>query len=144
MLIQATNSQHGLAINNRKFYWNSIENYFEPINYDSNSNIDAEVPSTSTAIYRLPISNQFIKAFERVAVLGTQAGVGGSEFKIFAPLIEMSKAAIIRCGTSLGLDYSLTHSCYDPGVSGAPCGLCDSCQLRARGFAEAGIRDPLL
>ena len=87
---------------------------------------------------------QFIKAFERVAALGTRAGVEGGEFKILAPLIEMSKAAIIRCGTSLGLDYSLTHSCYDPGASGSPCGLCDSCRLRARGFAEAGIRDPLL
>ena len=64
LLIQATNSQHALAIGNRKFYWNSIENYFEPINYDSNANIDAEAPSTTTAIYRLPISNQFIKAFD--------------------------------------------------------------------------------
>jgi hypothetical protein len=64
LLIQATNSQHSLSTNNRKFYWNSIENYFEPINYDSNSNIDAESPSTTTAIYRLPISNQFFKAFD--------------------------------------------------------------------------------
>ena len=87
---------------------------------------------------------QFIQAFERLAALGTRAGVGGGEFKILAPLIEMSKATIIRCGTSLGLDYSLTHSCYDPGTSGAPCGRCDSCQLSARGFTEAGIRDPLL
>jgi hypothetical protein len=64
LLIQATNSQHALAIANRKFYWNSIENYFEPINYDSNANIDAEAPSTTTAIYRLPISNQFVEAFD--------------------------------------------------------------------------------
>jgi hypothetical protein len=64
LLIQATNSQHGLALNNRKFYWNSIENYFEPINYDSNTNIDANAPSTMSAIFRLPISNQFIKTFD--------------------------------------------------------------------------------
>ena len=87
---------------------------------------------------------EFIAAFERVADLGTRAGVEGSRFRIHAPLIAMSKAEIIRHGNTLGLDYGLTHSCYDPRPDGRPCGTCDSCVLRAKGFREAGIADPLL
>jgi 7-cyano-7-deazaguanine synthase len=87
---------------------------------------------------------EFIRAFERVAALGTRAGVEGSAFRIHTPLIELTKAEIIRRGLQLGLDYKLTHSCYDPRADGAPCGTCDSCQLRARGFHEAGVPDPLL
>ena len=86
----------------------------------------------------------FIEAFERMAALATKAGVEGARFRIHAPLISLTKAEIIRRGLALGLDYGLTHSCYDPGPGGAPCGRCDSCVLRARGFAEAGVRDPLL
>jgi 7-cyano-7-deazaguanine synthase len=87
---------------------------------------------------------EFIAAFERVADLGTRAGVEGSRFRIHTPLIAMSKADIIRQGTTLGLDYGLTHSCYDPLPDGRPCGTCDSCVLRAKGFREAGMADPLL
>jgi 7-cyano-7-deazaguanine synthase len=86
----------------------------------------------------------FIHAFEDVAARGTRAGVEGARFRIHTPLIALSKAEIIRRGLALGLDYGLTHSCYDPGASGSPCGCCDSCVLRARGFAEAGAIDPLL
>ena len=86
---------------------------------------------------------EFIDAFERVANLATKAGVEGARFRVYAPLLTLSKADIIRRGTALGLDYGLTHSCYDP-VADRPCGLCDSCVLRARGFAEAGVPDPLL
>jgi 7-cyano-7-deazaguanine synthase len=86
----------------------------------------------------------FIRAFERLAHVATRSGIGGVNLRLHAPLVEMSKADIIRAGTSLGLDYGLTHSCYDPLPDGAPCRRCDSCQLRARGFAEAGARDPLL
>jgi 7-cyano-7-deazaguanine synthase len=86
----------------------------------------------------------FIRAFESLAAVATKAGVEGATFRIHAPLLEMTKADIIRRGLALHLDYGLTHSCYDPDPSGAPCGRCDSCQLRARGFAEAGARDPLL
>ena len=75
---------------------------------------------------------------------GYRAGVEGARFHVHTPLIAMSKAAIIRRGIELGLDYGLTHSCYDPSTSGQPCGRCDSCVLRARGFAEAGLSDPLL
>jgi 7-cyano-7-deazaguanine synthase len=85
----------------------------------------------------------FIRAFEDVAAQGTRAGVEGSRFRIHTPLIAWSKAEIIARGLALGLDYSLTHSCYDPGATGAPCGRCDSCVLRARGFADAGAIDPL-
>jgi len=85
---------------------------------------------------------EYLRAFERVAALATRAGVQGRPLRIVAPLIEMSKADIIRRGLSLGLDYSLTHSCYDPRADGRPCGRCDSCILREKGFAEAGIRDP--
>jgi 7-cyano-7-deazaguanine synthase len=87
---------------------------------------------------------EFIDAFEKTARLATKAGVEGERFNIRAPLISMSKSEIIRRGVSLGLDYGLTHSCYDPLPKGAPCGLCDSCVLRARGFHEAGVDDPLL
>jgi 7-cyano-7-deazaguanine synthase len=87
---------------------------------------------------------EFIGAFERVATLATRAGVEGTRFRIHAPLIALSKADIIRRGVALGLDYGLTHSCYDPRPDGTPCGRCDSCVLRARGFREAGVADPLL
>ena len=87
---------------------------------------------------------EFIAAFERLACLATAQGVGGARFRIHAPLQHLTKAEIIRKGLQLGLDYGLTHSCYDPGPEGRPCGRCDSCALRAAGFAEAGIADPLL
>jgi 7-cyano-7-deazaguanine synthase len=87
---------------------------------------------------------EYIDAFERMAVLATKAGVEGGRFHIRAPLISMSKAEIIKQGMALGLDYGITHSCYDPGPHGVPCGLCDSCVLRAKGFQEAGVKDPLI
>jgi 7-cyano-7-deazaguanine synthase len=87
---------------------------------------------------------EFIRAFEALANLATRAGVEGTRYRIHTPLITLSKADIIRKGISLGLEYSLTHSCYDPHPSGAPCGACDSCLIRARGFAEAGALDPLV
>ena len=86
----------------------------------------------------------FIHAFEHVAAYGTRAGVEGARFRIRTPLIALSKAEIIMRGVALGLDYGLTHSCYDPAASGSPCGRCDSCVLRARGFAAAGMIDPLV
>jgi 7-cyano-7-deazaguanine synthase len=87
---------------------------------------------------------EYIAAFERLASLGTKVGVEGTGvWEIHTPLIRMTKAEIIRTGTELGVDYSLTHSCYDPGPGGRPCGHCDSCLLRLKGFAEAGLRDPL-
>jgi 7-cyano-7-deazaguanine synthase len=86
----------------------------------------------------------FIEEFERLAVLATKAGAEGARFRIRAPLLTLSKADIIRRGVALGLDYGLTHSCYDPLPDGRPCERCDSCRLRARGFAEAGVPDPLL
>jgi 7-cyano-7-deazaguanine synthase len=85
---------------------------------------------------------EFIEAFENLARLATKAGVEGAHFKIQAPLIEMSKADIIRAGTELGVDYSMTVSCYQAAPDGAACGKCDSCRLRAAGFAAAGIPDP--
>ncbi len=87
---------------------------------------------------------EYLEAFERVAALATKAGVEGRPIRILAPLLRLSKAQIIRAGIALGLDYGLTHSCYDPDASGAPCGRCDSCRLRARGFMEAGTDDPVL
>jgi 7-cyano-7-deazaguanine synthase len=87
---------------------------------------------------------EFIAAFERLAALATKAGVEGRPLRVHAPLIDLTKAGIIRRGLALGLDYGLTHSCYDPDASGRPCGRCDSCRLRARGFAEAGVPDPAL
>lgn len=87
----------------------------------------------------------YIAAFEQMASLATKAGVEGRQgVKIHAPLIDLTKADIIRAGTALGVDYGLTCSCYDPDENGRPCGRCDSCRLRAKGFAEAGAADPLL
>jgi len=87
---------------------------------------------------------EFVSAFEALANLATRAGVEGERFHVQTPLIMMTKAEIIRRGIALGLDYSLTHSCYDPLPSGRPCERCDSCVLRARGFEAAGVSDPLL
>ena len=87
---------------------------------------------------------EFLAAFEATANLGTKAGVEGRlRFTIHAPLMDLGKAEIIRRGVELGVDYGLTHSCYDPGPAGLACGHCDSCQLRLRGFAEAGLKDPV-
>jgi 7-cyano-7-deazaguanine synthase len=85
---------------------------------------------------------EFIAAFEKLAVLATKTGVEGRPVAIRAPLIQMNKADIIRAGTQLGVDYSLTLSCYQPDVSGLACGLCDSCRLRRQGFVSAGVSDP--
>jgi len=86
---------------------------------------------------------EYIEAFERLANLATKAGVEGKiKFRIQAPLIRLTKAEIIRRGLALGVDYSLTHSCYDPAPDGRACGQCDSCLLRKKGFREAGIPDP--
>lgn len=88
---------------------------------------------------------EYIVAYQKMANLATKAGVEGRQrLKIHTPLIEMSKAEIIKLGSSLGVDYSLTHSCYDPGPKGRLCGSCDSCLLRAKGFSEARMADPLL
>ena len=87
---------------------------------------------------------EFIAAFERLADLATRAGVEGARFRIHTPLLALGKADIIRRGLDLGLDYGLTHSCYDPSPDGRPCGACDSCVLRAKGFREAGVVDPIL
>lgn len=86
----------------------------------------------------------FVKAFEELADVGTKAGVegGGRTWKVHTPLIHWSKAEIIRRGTELGVDYGLTHSCYDPDAQGRPCGHCDSCRIRLQGFADAGLVDP--
>ena len=86
---------------------------------------------------------EYLRAFERVAALATRAGVEGRPLRILAPLLQLTKADIIRRGLALGVDYSLTLSCYDPSPDGRPCGRCDSCVLRARGFAESGTVDPL-
>jgi len=85
---------------------------------------------------------EFIEAFEKLANLATRAGVEGERFQIHAPLIEMTKARIIRTGVDLGLDYGLTVSCYQADENGCACGRCDSCRLRAEGFAAAGVPDP--
>jgi 7-cyano-7-deazaguanine synthase len=84
----------------------------------------------------------FIAAFEKLALVATKAGVEGRRFKIHAPLIDMSKAGIIRVGIDLGVDYGMTVSCYQADAEGLACGRCDSCRLRAEGFAAAGMRDP--
>ncbi len=84
----------------------------------------------------------FIDAFEAAATLGTKAGVEGAGFRVHTPLIQQTKAQIITLGASLGVDLSVTHSCYDPAPQGLACGACDSCLIRARGFAEARIPDP--
>ena len=86
---------------------------------------------------------EYIESFERTANLATKAGVSGKNFHIHTPLINMTKAEIIKSGTKLGVDYGLTFSCYDPQGTGAPCGHCDACILRLKGFKEAGIPDPL-
>jgi 7-cyano-7-deazaguanine synthase len=85
---------------------------------------------------------EFIDAFQQVILRGSKRGVERSEPRIVAPLITMSKADIIREGVSLGVDYALTHSCYDPDPDGRACGHCDSCLLRRKGFEEAGVSDP--
>lgn len=87
---------------------------------------------------------EYIRAFETLANLATRAGVEKTgRYRIHAPLLHLSKAEIIRLGRDLGVDYSLTHSCYDPSPAGLACGRCDSCVLRLRGFAEAGLEDPV-
>src|SRR5580704_4007041 len=87
---------------------------------------------------------EFIEAFEKLANLATKAGVEGRQhLRIHTPLIAMTKAQIVATGTELGVDYGLTSSCYDPGPTGAPCGQCDSCLLRLKGFRENGIEDPI-
>jgi len=87
---------------------------------------------------------EFIAEFEKLANLATKAGVEGrTRMRIHTPLIELSKSQIIQLGSTLGIDFKLTHSCYDPDGEGRPCGLCDSCRLRLKGFAEAGLRDPV-
>jgi 7-cyano-7-deazaguanine synthase len=87
---------------------------------------------------------EFIRAFENTANLATAAAVQGKgRYRIHTPIIKMTKAEIIRTGTRLGVDYSLTHSCYDPDEKARSCGRCDSCRLRLKGFAEAGLADPI-
>ncbi len=86
---------------------------------------------------------EFIDQFEKLAHLATRAGVEGANFHIRTPLICMTKAEIIRQGVTLGVDYALTHSCYDPTPEGLACGQCESCRLRRKGFAEAGLEDPI-
>ena len=87
---------------------------------------------------------EFLRAFEGMAKLATRAGVEGRPLQVLAPLLELSKADIIRRGLALGVDYGLTLSCYNPRSDGQPCGRCDSCRLRAKGFAEAGAVDPTI
>ena len=87
---------------------------------------------------------EYLDAFQRLAVLATKAGVEGARFRVHAPLVRWTKAEIITRGHALGLDYGLTHSCYVPLPDGRACGRCDSCQLRARGFAKAGLADPVV
>ena len=88
---------------------------------------------------------EFLESFERTANLGTKAGVEGSlRFRIHAPLLSMSKGEIVTLASRLGLDFKLSSSCYDPAPSGAPCGACDACLLRAKGFQQAGLADPLV
>jgi 7-cyano-7-deazaguanine synthase len=87
---------------------------------------------------------EFVHAFEHLANLATKAGVEGrTRLRIHTPLAQLNKAAIVRLGAEVGLDFALTHSCYDPEEGGRPCGKCDSCLLRRKGFSEAGIPDPL-
>lgn len=86
---------------------------------------------------------EFVQAFEKMANLATKVGVEGGQIRIHAPLIQLTKGQIIQQGLRLSVDYSLTHSCYDPAADGASCGECDSCLLRLKGFAEAGVKDPI-
>ncbi len=85
---------------------------------------------------------EFVRAFEQLAALATRAGIEGASFEIHTPLMALDKAGVVRLGASLGVDYALTHSCYDPAPGGAACGRCDACQLRRKGFTGAGIPDP--
>ncbi|MFH1028227.1 MAG: 7-cyano-7-deazaguanine synthase, partial [Pseudomonadota bacterium] len=86
---------------------------------------------------------EYLEAFSRLAALATKAGIEGRPLRLRAPLLKLSKAEIIKLGVELDVDYSLTHSCYDPTPAGLSCGECDSCRLRLKGFAEAGLKDPL-
>jgi 7-cyano-7-deazaguanine synthase len=85
---------------------------------------------------------EFVRAFEDLAKLATRAGVEGARYTVHTPLMALGKAGIIQLGVSLGVDYAMTHSCYDPSTDGRACGACDSCLLRARGFREASVSDP--
>jgi 7-cyano-7-deazaguanine synthase len=85
---------------------------------------------------------EWLRAMQEVARLGTRVGVEGRPVELLAPLVGMTKADIIRAGAALGVDYGLTHSCYDPALDGSACGGCDSCQIRRRGFEQAGVADP--
>ena len=85
----------------------------------------------------------FLRAFEDLASVATKAGVNGTPFRIQAPLLSLSKSDIVRKGMELGVNFALTHSCYDPGADGTACGRCDSCQLRLKGFRDAGLVDPI-
>lgn len=87
---------------------------------------------------------EYFEAFERLALLATKAGIEGGRFRVHAPLLHMSKSAIVRQALRLGVDLARTLSCYDPGVDGRPCGSCDACLLRSKGFREAGLEDPAL
>jgi len=86
----------------------------------------------------------FVRAFESLANVATKSGVEGTRFRVHTPLMALDKAGIVRLGQSLGVDYALTHSCYDPDAAGRACGACDSCVLRAKGFREAGVPDSTL
>ena len=92
--------------------------------------------------HALHLLEAFVEAFQRLANVATKAGVEGDNFELHTPLIAMTKAEIIRTGTRLGVDYTLTLSCYQPGAKGEACRRCDSCRLRAQGFAAAGVADP--
>ncbi len=87
---------------------------------------------------------EFLDSFARTVALGTKAGVQGADFEVVAPLLQLNKSEIIKLGLSLGVDYAMTRSCYDPQDDGTPCGHCDSCHFRNQGFAELGKTDPLL
>ena len=86
---------------------------------------------------------EFVRAFEALAGLATVAGVQGARYTVHAPLMALDKAGIVRLGASLGVDFALTHSCYDPSPAGEACGACDACRLRLKGFREAGLEDPV-
>ena len=86
---------------------------------------------------------EFIETFKKMAMVGTRSGVQGNPISIHTPLLNLSKSEIIRWGVELRVDFSLTHSCYDPGKNGIACGHCDACQLRLKGFAQAGLTDPI-
>ena len=104
----------------------------------SSASTRSTTPATRTA------GPEYIAAFERMANLATRAGVEGARLVLHTPLIALTKADIIRRGLELGVDFSLTCSCYDPAPDGGPCRRCDACVLRQKGFAEAGVEDPLL